>query len=107
MVLLVQTLFLVDLVEDALEIEEEVERWLAHELQYLRTGMLRSHLQSAAHVLGNQLTRVFSSRLIHLLVLALMQQKVVTHTTTNETLLDTRQSIYSMINPPEACCGRY
>ena len=96
--LLVQTFFLVDLVEDALELVEEVERWLAHELQNLWTRMFRSYLQSAAHVLGNQFARVFSSRLIHLFVLALMQQKVVTHTTTNETLLDSRQSIYSMIN---------
>ena len=30
--LLVKTFFLVDLVEDALELVEEVERWLAHEL---------------------------------------------------------------------------
>ncbi len=42
--LLVKTFFLVDLVEDALELVEEVERWLAHELQDLRTCMFRSHL---------------------------------------------------------------
>ena len=70
--LLVETFFLVDLVEDAFEFVEEIERWFAHEFQYLWTGMFRCHLQSAAHVLGNQFTGVFPCRLIHLLVLALV-----------------------------------
>ena len=60
--LLVETLFLVDLVKDALELVEQIERWLAHELQDLRTGMLRRYLQSAAHMLGNQLAGVFPCR---------------------------------------------
>ena len=53
-----------DLVEDALELVEEVERWFAHELQP-RTRMFGSHLQSAAHVLGNQFAVYSPSRLIH------------------------------------------
>ena len=70
--LLVEPLFLVDLVEDAFEFVEEVERWFAHELQYLWTGMFRCYLQSAAHVLGDQLAGIFPCRLVHLLVLALV-----------------------------------
>ena len=70
--LLVETLFLVDLVEDALELVEQIERWFAHELQYLWTGMFRCYLQSAAHVLGDQLAGIFPCRLVHLLVLALV-----------------------------------
>ena len=96
--LLVETLFLVDLVKDALELVEQIERWLAHELQDLRTGMFRRHLQSAAHMLGNQLAGVFPCRLVHLLVLALVQQQVVANTTAYEALLDSRQGIHGMVN---------
>ena len=96
--LLVEPLFLVDLVEDAFELVEEIERWFAHELQHLWTGMFRCYLQSAAHVLGDQLAGIFLCRLVHLLVLALVQEQVVAHTTTDEALLDTRQGIYGMID---------
>ena len=103
--LLVETLFLVNLVKDALELVEQIERRLAHELQNLRTGMLRCYLQSAAHMLGNQLAGVFPCRLIHLLILALVQQQVVTHTTAYKALLDTRQGIHGMVNLQQLAVG--
>ena len=99
--LLVQSLLLVDLVKDALKLIEQVERWLAHKLQYLGAGMLRSHLQSAAHMLGYQLTGVLACRLIELLVLALVQEQVIAHTTSYKALLDTRQSIHGMVDVQE------
>ena len=96
--LLVEALFLVDLVEDALELVELFERWLTHQLQHLVASMLWGNLQATAHVLGNQLTCVLASRLVALLVLAFVQEKVVSHTTSDEALLDARKCIHGMVD---------
>ena len=60
--------------------------------------MLRCYLQSAAHVFGNQFAGIFPCCLVYLLVLALVQEQVVAHTTTDEALLDAWQGIYGMVN---------
>ena len=60
--------------------------------------MLRSHLQSAAHMIAYQFARIFLRRPVGFLVLSPMQQQVVADTTSNKTLFDIWQSIHSPIH---------
>ena len=70
--LLVEGFLAIDAVEDALEVVELLERWLAHQVKHTFAGMFRSYLQSSAHMASNQLTRIFHRRLVGCLVLALI-----------------------------------
>ena len=60
--------------------------------------MFGSHFQSSAHVLTDKFTGVLTCSSIPLLLLALMQKQVVAHATTYETLLNSRKSVYRMID---------
>ena len=96
--LLAKVQFIVDLVEYLLEIVELGERWLAHDVQYTVARVFRGNLQPATDVLGYQLAGIFLGATVDGRVFALVQEQVVTHTATNETLLDARQGIYRMID---------
>ena len=96
--LLAQSFLAVDAVEDALELIELLERWLAHQFEHVVAGMFRSHLQSSADMSAYEFTRVLHSCLVGGFVLALMQQQVVTNTTADEALLDAWQRVDSMID---------
>ena len=95
--LLIEMLLAIDTVEDTLELVELLERWLAHQLQHMVTGMLGSHLQTSANMVFNEFAGIFHRSLVRFLVFAVMQQQIVAHTTADETLLDTRQGVYSPI----------
>jgi len=56
--LLVQVLFAIDTVEDALELIELLERGLAHQSEHTVAGMFRGHLQASADMAADQLTGV-------------------------------------------------
>ena len=60
--------------------------------------MLWCHFESTTHMLGNEFAGVLTGCGIDLLVLALVQQQVVAHTTADKTLLDAGQSIHGMID---------
>ena len=96
--LLVEAFLLVDTVEDALELMEELERWLAHEAQHAVGGVLGCHLQSSAHMAGDEFARVLPRRLVGFLVFALMQQEVIAHAAADKALLHARQGIDGMID---------
>ena len=96
--LLVEMLFTIDAVEDALEFVELLERRFAHQRQYTIGSMLWSHLQTSADMILDEFARVLHSGLVRLLVLAAIQQEVVTHTTADKTLLDIWQGIDSTID---------
>lgn len=96
--LLAQVFFPIDSVEDALKLLEQPERRFAHEHQHLVGCVFWSHFQSAAHMLAYQFAGVFAGSLVGMLILALVQQQIVAHATSDETLLDARQSIYGMID---------
>jgi len=70
--LLVQMLLDVDAVEDALEVEELLERGFAHEFQYTITGVLRSNLQTSADMTGNELSGILLGGTIGCLVATLI-----------------------------------
>ena len=95
--LLVEMLLTVDAVEDTLELVELLERWLAHQLQYMVAGMLGSYLQASADMVLDQFAGVLHSGLVRLLVLAVIQQQVVAYTTADKTFLDAWQSVDSTV----------
>ena len=55
--------------------------------------MFRCHLQTTAHVLGNQFAGILPGHLVEFLVLVLVQNQIVAHATADETLLDAWQGI--------------
>ena len=96
--LLAQVQLVVDLVEYLLEVIELRERRLAHDMEHLVAGMFRSHLQASAHMLGNEFAGIFLRAAVDGRILALVKQEIVAHTAADETLLDARYGIYSMID---------
>ena len=96
--LLMQSRFLVDLVEESFELVEEFERWLPHELQYTVGGVFRCHFQSATDMLRDKLAGILHGSLIRLLVFRLMQNEVVAYTAADEALLHAREGIHCMID---------
>ena len=60
--------------------------------------MFGGHLEATADVAGDKLAGIFAGTLVHLGVLALVEQQVVAHTATDKRLLDARQGVYGMIN---------
>ena len=96
--LLSQVCTLTDAVEDGFEAMELLERWLAHELQHMRFGVLGSNFQSSAHVVRDEFLRIFSCRTVQRFVLVVVEQKVVSYTTSDETLLHARHFVHSPID---------
>ena len=96
--LLLQVFLLVDSVEDALELLKLCKRWFSHQVENGGGSVFWCHFQSAAHVVANQFACIDSCRLIHLFVLAAMEEQVVAHTTANEALLHARQTVDGMID---------
>ena len=68
--LLAEIQFLIQLVEDALEAVELLERRFPHQVQYPVTGMFGSYFQPSAHVAGNQFARVGCRTLVYRRVFA-------------------------------------
>ena len=85
--LLVESFFAVYAVERLFELFEQGERRFAHVLQYVVACVLRRYLQSSAHVVAYQFSRILTCGLVGLLVLALVQQQVVAHSSAYEALL--------------------
>ena len=96
--LLAQALLLVDAVENLLECLELGERRLAHDAQHTVAGVLGGHLEASADVAGDEFAGVFAGALVHLRILALMEQEVVAHTASDERLLDTGQGIDGVVD---------
>ena len=96
--LLAEVQLVVDLVEYLLEIVELAERWLAHDVEHRVAGMFGSYLEASAHMLGNELAGIFLCATVDGRVLAFVKQEVITHTATDEALLDARKRIYRMID---------
>ena len=96
--LLVKILLAVDAVELALEVVELLERRFAHEVEHAVAGVLRCHLQSSAHMTGDEFPRVFLGRTVGFFVLAAIQEQIVTHTAAYEAALDIWQGIYGVVD---------
>ena len=86
--LLSQVLALVDVVEDALEIVEELERGFAHKVEHAVGGVFRSYLQATADVFDDEFLCIFLVGAIDALIACVVKQQIVAHTRTDETLLD-------------------
>ena len=56
----VEMLLLAYPVKDLLELDEKSERRFAHQFQHVVTGMFRCHLQSSAHMMDDELARIFT-----------------------------------------------
>ena len=96
--LLAQALLLVDAVENLLECLELGKWRLAHDAQHTVAGVLGRHLQASADVAGDEFAGVFAGALVHLRILALMEQEVVAHSAADERLLDTGQGIDGVVD---------
>ena len=96
--LLVEMLLAADAVELALELEELLERRLAHEHQHAVAGVLRRHLQTAADVSADELARVLLGGSVGGLVLAVIEQQVVAYAAADEALLDAGQGVDGVID---------
>ena len=96
--LLVEVLLTADAVEDALELLELAEWWFAHVMEHPVAGMFGSHLQTSADMAGDELSGVFPGCSVGSLVLALVQQQVVAHTTADEALLNAGKGIDGMVD---------
>lgn len=96
--LLVKSFLTVYAVKDTLELYELRERRLSHVPKHTIASMLRSNLQTSANVFGDELACVLFCCTIRFLVLRTIQQKVITYSRTDKTLLYTRKSINGMID---------
>jgi len=96
--LLVQVLFAADGVELALEVVEELERGLPHELQYVVAGMLWSHFKPSADMLRDELAGVLPCSPVGVFVFRVVQQQVIAHAAANEALLDARQTVDGVVD---------
>ena len=103
--LLVEMLLAVYAVEYGLELVEQLERRLAHEVEHLVTCVLGGNLQSSADMLGDEFARVLHGSLAALLIVALesVENEVVANATAYETLFYTRQSIDSVVDFKQCC----
>lgn len=99
--LLTQILAPVDIVEDAFELMEELEGWLAHEVEHTVRGVFRSHLQTSADMLGDEFLCIFPVVLVDAFITRIVKQEVIAYTRTDETLLDARNGIDSTIDVKE------
>ena len=93
--LLAQALLLVDAVENLFE---RLELGVAHDVQHTVAGVLGRHLQASADVAGDEFAGVFAGALVHLRILALMEQEVVAHSAADERLLDTGQGVDGVVD---------
>ena len=100
--LLVEVLLAADAVELPLELEELLERGLAHETEHTVAGMLGSHFQASADVAGDELAGVFLGGTVGGLVLAVVEQEVVAHAAADEAFLDAGQGIDGAVDVDEA-----
>ena len=91
----------VDVIKNALEVVEELERWLAHEVEHTIACMFGCHLQSSAHVAGDEFASIFACGSVDSFVLALMKQQIVAHTATYEALLDAWQCVHTTVDVHE------
>ena len=96
--LLLQPTFAVDTVEDAFEVVELLERGLSHQVQHAVGSVLRCYFQAAGDVPCDEFASIEFGSAVDVLVLRAMQQQVITHTATDEALLDARQCINGSIN---------
>ena len=67
--LLVEMLLAIDAVEDALEFVELLERWFAHQHQYVVAGVFWSNLQSTANMVGDEFAGILLGGTVSMLVL--------------------------------------
>ena len=104
--LFAEVLLAVDAVELALELVELLERGLAHQLQHSVAGVLGGHLQAPADVSADQFPGVLAGCLVGFLVLAAVEEQVVTHAAAYEASLDAGQGIHSMIDVEQALVVR-
>ena len=95
--LLLQSMLLIDLVENPFELLEQFEGGLAHHLQHVVLRMFRCDFQAAGNVSGNQLLRIGLSCLFQVRILILVQQQVVTDPAADERTLDTGQLIHGFV----------
>jgi len=96
--LLVEMLLAADAVEDALEVEELLERRFAHQSQHAVAGMFGCHFQSSADVACDEFACVLAGSLVGSVVLAVIKQQVVAHAAAYEALLDAGQGIDSVVD---------
>ena len=96
--LLVEVLLLIDFVENAFEVVEELEGRFSHKAEHTVGSVFGCNLQASTHMLHNQFAGVFSIGSVYLFVASIVQQQIVAHTATNKTLLYVRKGIYRTID---------
>lgn len=96
--LLLQSVFLVQAVENSLELVEQGERRFAHQVEHFVAGVLWSHFQSARHMEANQFLIVLPIHLVHFLIAGFVHGEVVAHTAADKRLFHLRHCIYGVVD---------
>ena len=96
--LLLQSVFLVQAVENGLELVEQIERGFAHQVEHFVAGVLRRHFQAARHMEANQFLIVLAIHLVHLLVAGFVHRKVVAHAAADKRLFHLRHRIHGVVD---------
>ena len=77
--LLAQVFAAIDVVEDALEVVEELEGRLAHEVEHTVGCVFGSYLQATAHVARDEFFGIFSVDAVDVLIARVVEQEVVAY----------------------------
>ena len=99
--LLIESVAAINVVEKFLELVEEFERGLSHELQHGVGSVFGSHLEASRHVVANQLFGIFLLSVVNGFISAAMQNEVVAHTASHEALFDAGQRVDGMVDGKE------
>ena len=86
------------IVEDALELSEEAERRLAHDVEYSIARMFGSHFEASADVLRDEFAGVFFCSSVEGFVFPVVQEHIVSDTAADEAFLDAGQRIDTPID---------
>lgn len=96
--LLTQTEAVVGAVENRLEIIEEPERWLAHDLKDRVAGVFRRHFKTSRYMIGNQLFVITAVGLVDCAVAGVVHRQVIADAAADKGLLDPADSVGGVID---------
>ena len=96
--LLIEAFPATDVIKDFLELVEQAEGGLAHDIQHVVRGVLGSYFESAAYVVADEFSGVFAGCPVKGFVLPVMQQKVISDAAADEALLDIGYAVHLTID---------
>lgn len=88
----------VDPVENALEVMEEAERRLAHDVEHMVGGVFRGDFETPRYVVEYELLVVSAVSLVNFGAPGVVHRQVIAHAAAYKGLLDSRQSVYAVVD---------